>query len=498
MGDVYRAKDTRLDRDVAIKVLPRSLAGNPGALERFRNEAKAVAALSHPNILAIFDIGAEQGLHYAVTEWLDGETLQQRLSKGAVSWREAVGIGAAVADGLAAAHHKGIIHRDLKPGNIFMTADGRVKILDFGLARMKPAAELTGSAVTANPVTEPGMVIGTLGYMSPEQVRGEEVNATSDIFALGCVLYELVTGRRAFDRPTAADTMAAIVRDPVSWSGNTTVDVPVELQRVIEYCLEKEPANRYQASRELFHDLSALSSRSGIFKLSKASRVRSRSAVILAVVAALVVLVGLASRNFFRTTEGTDRIQFNVSLEGMTTISTEVQNTPLAVSPDGRHIAFVTLSSGRRQLWLRQRSGVSLQAMAGTENAASPFWSPDSRWVAFFADGKLKKISVSGGPVTDLCDVPFSVGSGTWNQRGVILFGGEDFGGNAGWTVPGFRCGRTTGAGCSSKPRRTQATPGFFGHSFFRMADTFCISPAMRISRATRFTPDRSIRQSGS
>jgi serine/threonine protein kinase len=242
MGEVYRAKDTRLDRDVAIKVLPRSLAHSQASLARFRHEAKAVAALSHPNILAIYDVGSEQGLHYAVTEWLEGETLFQRLNRGAMPWREAVKTAAEIADGLAATHSKGIVHRDLKPANIFLTSDGRVKILDFGVARVKPSASLpAGNPASTFPVTEAGMVIGTVGYMSPEQVRGEKADAPSDIFALGCVLYEMVTGKRAFDAGTAAETIAAIVRDPLSWPGDQGKDVPFESQRVILHCLEKKP-----------------------------------------------------------------------------------------------------------------------------------------------------------------------------------------------------------------------------------------------------------------
>src|SRR5262245_2485652 len=206
MGEVYKARDTRLGRDVALKVLPEHLAQNPAALSRFEREAKVVAALSHPNILALYDVGAEHGVSFSVTELLEGETLRSRLGRGAVPWREAVEIGVAVADGLAAAHTKGIVHRDVKPDNIFLTFDGRVKILDFGLARVNPpAAPQADSALPTE--TEAGKVMGTVGYMSPEQVRGERVDATSDLFSFGCVLYEMLAGRRAFARETAAQTM---------------------------------------------------------------------------------------------------------------------------------------------------------------------------------------------------------------------------------------------------------------------------------------------------
>jgi serine/threonine protein kinase len=211
MGEVYRARDTRLNRDVAIKVLPEHLAKDPDALARFRREAMAVAALAHPNILVLHDVGSEQEVQYAVTELLEGETLRERLSSGSLAWRKVAELGSAVAEGLAAAHSKGIVHQDIKPGNIFLTSDGRVKILDFGLAEIRSAPsqnEETATLTEASPA-----VMGTIGYMSPEQVRGEKAEATSDIFSLGCVLYEMVTGRRAFSGKSATDTMAAILKD---------------------------------------------------------------------------------------------------------------------------------------------------------------------------------------------------------------------------------------------------------------------------------------------
>jgi serine/threonine protein kinase/tetratricopeptide (TPR) repeat protein len=246
MGEVYRARDPRLDREVAIKVLPARLAKDPQALARFEREAKAVAALSHPNILAIHAFGSEAGIAYAVTELLEGETLHKNLSRAALAWRKAVETGIAIADGLSAAHSKGIVHRDLKPENIFLTNDGRVKILDFGLARSTetPIAE-KGEAET---VTEAGVILGTVGYMSPEQVRGTPADARSDIFSFGCVLYELVTGRRAFSRETPAQTLAAILEAQPDPPGK---QVPVSLEAVIAHCLEKRPLDRFHSSHDL-------------------------------------------------------------------------------------------------------------------------------------------------------------------------------------------------------------------------------------------------------
>ena len=260
MGEVYRARDARLQRDVAIKVLPEHLALQPEALARFQKEARAIAALSHPNILAIHDFGTEGDRTYAVTELLDGETLRSRLGRGVVPWRKAVEIGIALVEGLAAAHSKEITHRDLKPENIFLTSDGRVKILDFGLARWKPSAPSPGqsSAPTQSLETELGTVMGTVGYMSPEQVRGVPVDGRSDIFSLGCVLHEMVTGKRAFSRPTATETMAAILKDEPPAISESGKQVPPELERVVLHCLEKGALERFQSARDLAFDLKSV------------------------------------------------------------------------------------------------------------------------------------------------------------------------------------------------------------------------------------------------
>jgi len=257
MGEVYRARDLRLDRDVAIKVLPEHLAQDPEFLARFEREAKAVAALSHPNILAIHDFGKDQGVCFAVMELLDGESLRARLERGPLPWRKAVEFGVAVAEGLSAAHSKGIIHRDLKPENIIITSDGRVKILDFGLARVRPRLGSPDAETALH--TTPGAVLGTFGYMSPEQVRAEVAEAPSDIFSLGCVLYEMGTGIRAFSRSSAAESMAAILKeDPPELTGAGR-QIPVELQRVINHCLEKNPGERFQSARDLAFALKAAS-----------------------------------------------------------------------------------------------------------------------------------------------------------------------------------------------------------------------------------------------
>jgi len=288
MGEVYRARDSPLDREVAVKVLPDHLSNDSQALARFEREGKAVAALSHPNILVLFDIGDQDGVRYAVTELLEGETLRDRLSRSPLAGQRAIELGAALAEGLAAAHGKDIIHRDIKPGNIFLTADGQVKILDFGLARRKQEISSHDETVTLDE-TQAGSVTGTIGYMSPEQVRGEKVGAASDIFSLGCVLYESVTRRRPFSGKSAGDTMAAILKEDPPAITDTGKEAPVELERVIDRCLAKNPAQRFHSAHDLAFALRGLLSGVG-----KKPAPRPRKLRFVAIAAVIVIAaVGL-------------------------------------------------------------------------------------------------------------------------------------------------------------------------------------------------------------
>jgi len=283
MGEVWRARDTRLDREVAVKVLPDHLAKNPEALERFEREARAVAALSHPNILAIHDFGSANGVVYAVMELLEGENLRSRMLRSALPWRKALEAVVAVADGLTAAHAKGMVHRDLKPENIFLTSDGRTKILDFGLARWShPAAAGTQVSAPTESMTEPGTVLGTVGYMSPEQVRGAALDARSDIFSLGCVLYELIAGRRAFSRPSAVETMSAILNEDPPEMKDSSRQIPAGLGQVIAHCLEKTPQQRFHSAHDLAFALRATLSGAETARPSPAPR-RSKGLDSLAV-----------------------------------------------------------------------------------------------------------------------------------------------------------------------------------------------------------------------
>src|ERR1700735_1809662 len=270
MGEVYRARDARLNRDVAIKILPASLSSDPERLVRFAQESRAAAALNHPNILSIFDIGEDRGAPYVVSELLEGETLRDRLRNGPLSSRKAMDLARQVASGLAAAHEKGIVHRDLKPENIFITEDGRAKILDFGLAKFtRPEADNSGDAPTQQIATDAGTVMGTVGYMAPEQVRGKPADPRSDIFAFGAILYEMLSGKRAFHGESAVEVMSAILKEDPPDLTETNRNISPALERIVRHCLEKNPAERFQSARDVAFNLEALtdistSSRGGV------------------------------------------------------------------------------------------------------------------------------------------------------------------------------------------------------------------------------------------
>ena len=275
MGEVYRARDTELEREVAVKVLPSSVATDPDRLARFQREARAVAALSHPNILEIFDVGMHDGFQYAVTELLEGQTLRERLPGKGMAWQKAVEIGSGIAEGLAAAHGKGIVHRDLKPENIFVTSDGRVKVLDFGLARMETGVSPEAETATLTPAgTVAGTIMGTPGYMAPEQVRGKPADTRSDIFALGCVLYEMVVGRRAFGGDTTPDTMAAILKEEPPRPSATGAALPIDFERTIHRCLEKSPEARFQSAADLAYNLKSTATGSAVPMATPTGEVR--------------------------------------------------------------------------------------------------------------------------------------------------------------------------------------------------------------------------------
>ena len=304
MGEVYRARDLRLRRDVAIKVLPASFASDPERLRRFEQEATAAAALNHPNILAVYQMGNYEGAPYLVAELLEGETLREEMARGPIAVRKVSEYGAQIARGLAAAHEKGIVHRDLKPENLFITRDGRVKILDFGLAKLtEPQVGSATSAPTVGTPTDPGVVMGTAGYMAPEQVRGEPTDHRADIFALGAILYEMVAGRRAFQRATSAETMTAILKEDPSSISQIAPATPSALQRVVNRCLEKNPERRFQSASDLAFALEALSdagTSSGIARPPAATASVWNWRWLAGIVATIVVLAGILASSSTR------------------------------------------------------------------------------------------------------------------------------------------------------------------------------------------------------
>ena len=402
MGEVYRARDTRLHREVALKVLPAHLAGDAAAFARFEREARAVAALSHPNILAVHDFGRTDAMSYVVFELLQGASLRERLASGPLPVRKAIDIARQVADGLAAAHERHITHRDIKPDNLFVSGDGRVKILDFGLAqtaaREPRADDATGTAVPpAAPITGAGTVLGTVGYMAPEQVRGQAVDHRADIFALGATLYELCSGRRAFRGETPADTMSAVLSsDPpeLTTSGQPT---PPALERIVRRCLEKQPAERFQSARDLSFALEALSSLSGTASSVPAAPAASARSWAAPVAAALVALVAgaAATRAWWPApapatalSAPSVRAEFESAIGASTSML-------LALSPDGRYLGYsdVMPGTGLRQLALRALATAEVTPVPDSEGAFVLDWTPDSTSVFFAARDGIRRFA---------------------------------------------------------------------------------------------------------
>jgi eukaryotic-like serine/threonine-protein kinase len=340
MGEVYRARDTKLGRDVAIKVLPSFLSADPDRLRRFEQEARAAAALNHPNILVVFQLGTHDGVPYLVSELLEGNTLREPLQRGALPIRKAIDYGVQIARGLAAAHEKGIVHRDLKPENVFVTKDGRLKILDFGLARLLPQrGEAEASAATLSELTDPGTVMGTVGYMSPEQVSGKPADHRADIFAFGAILYEMLTGKRAFQRPTSAETMTAILNEEPPGVSQLVPTAPPALQRVVHRCMEKNPEQRFQSASDLAFALEALSDSSAITAAAPPSREKESRSKIAAVAVGLTVLVLLAGTALFFMRGRKSSAPASTEYVQLTNFSDSA--VAPALSPDGRMLAFI-------------------------------------------------------------------------------------------------------------------------------------------------------------
>ena len=429
MGEVYRARDTRLDRTVAIKILPPHLSDDPTLRQRFEREAKAISSLNHPHICVLYDVGHQDGADFLVMEYLEGETLSKRLDKGPLPLAQALKYGVEIADALDKAHRQNIVHRDLKPGNIMLTASG-AKLLDFGLAKAAPAlaagATLTAAATRTTPVTQRGTIVGTFQYMSPEQVEGKDVDARTDIFSFGSVLYEMVTGVRAFPGKSQLSVASMILEkepEPISTLQPLT---PPALDRTIRVCLAKDPEDRWQTARDLLLELKWIAeggSQAGVTSPALSQRkARER----LAWLTAAVFSIGLALVLVFLFLSQASRpvpaslARFSADL-GQEVIPTSWASG-LAISPDASRLVFVSRSPDRTQrLFLHALDSATAIPLPGTENAEGPFFSPDGQWVAFFVDGKLKKIAVLRGVPATLSDAPSTRG-GSWGEDGNIIF----------------------------------------------------------------------------
>ncbi|HEY3177093.1 MAG TPA: protein kinase [Candidatus Polarisedimenticolia bacterium] len=427
MGEVYRARDTRLDRTVAIKVLPSHLAADPTLRERFEREARAVSSLNHPHICALFDIGQHEGVDFLVMEHIEGETLASRLSRGPMPPDQAFRTAIEVADALDKAHRQGVVHRDLKPGNVMLTKSG-AKLLDFGLAKLRPAdptGAVPGSSALLTQhadLTAEGSIVGTLQYMSPEQLEGKEADARTDIFSFGAVLYEMVTRRRAFEGKSQASLIAAILeREPASISSLQPMSPPA-LERIVEQCLRKDPDERWQSAHDVGLQLSSMREAEPRLQASSPALARWTPWALVAI----VVIVALAAwlRPDATPHPAPAPIRFLLSPPTGRQFFNPVEINSMALSPDGSQIAFVASdpTDGTR-VWLRPLSAVEARPLEGTEGAVSVFWSPDGQSMAFFAGDKLKRLDLRGGAPLTLCNVQEVIGhSGTWGRDGNILF----------------------------------------------------------------------------
>jgi eukaryotic-like serine/threonine-protein kinase len=424
MGEVYRARDTRLDRDVAVKVLSGHFVSAPSLKERFDREARTISQLSHPNICRLYDVGSQDGFDYLVMECLEGETLADRLNRGPLPLEEVLRYGAQIADALDKAHQQGVVHRDLKPGNIMLTKSG-AKVLDFGLAKQAQAKTTSSSALTAmtsgKALTVEGTIVGTFQYMAPEQIEGAEADTRTDIFALGCLLYEMATGKRAFAGKTQASVIASILATEPPPLSQVAPMTPPALERLVRSCMAKEREDRIQSAHDVKLQLQWIAeagSQAGVpAPVVARRRVSHRIAWAIAAIAAAAAIV-FAIGFFLRAPVEPRPLRVSI----LPPDQHSFDPLSIALSPDGTKLAFVATVAGiAPQLWVRPLDSTAAQPLAGTDDASSPFWSPDSRSLGFFAQGKLRIIEASGGAVQTLADAPQSRG-GTWGANGVILY----------------------------------------------------------------------------
>jgi Tol biopolymer transport system component len=442
MGEVYKARDTRLDRVLALKILPPA-ALSSGRERRFIQEARAASSLNHPNIVHIYDVGEENGTHFIAMEYVPGVTLRKKIGPRGLGLSDLLDYAIDMASALARAHAAGIVHRDLKPSNVMITTEGVAKILDFGVAKLlDPADDPETPTETDVPFrTGEGLLVGSVAYMSPEQAECRPIDARSDIFSFGAVVYEMATGSRAFAGDSTASTLASILREEPVPIATVASGLPAELQRVVLRCLRKDPARRFQHMDDVGVALKELKEEIDVARApgpSTPSALPAPGSLVapmnlvrgawLAWSVALVCLIALALAYLPRARSEEQTIRFFLplpdgwNLAQPTTLTIGAPAT-LAVAPDGRQVAFVALNAaGTASLWVRALDSLAARALAGTDDASAPFWSPNSQSVGFFAGGKLKKIDVSGGPPVALCDAPVDVRGGAWGRDGEIVF----------------------------------------------------------------------------
>ena len=424
MGEVYKATDTRLNRTVAIKVLPTHFINQPEMKQRFDREAQVIAGLHHPNICVLYDVGSEGETDFLVMEYLEGETLAARIATGALPLDEALKIAVQIADALDKAHAQGVTHRDLKPGNVMLTPTG-AKLLDFGLAKLQESAQAGAAAGTmlrsglSMNTTAPGMIIGTMQYMAPEQLEGKDADARTDIFAFGAVLYETITGRKAFEGKSQPHLIAAIISVEPDPASKTQPQTPPALDFLIRRCLAKDPEERLQTATDLVNELQWIAAGgegAAPVPIVAPRTSRSRAAqVALAIVTLVAAAMGVLAFVVPSTTGAKEETRFMVAVPDMPVAEA------VSISPDGRLVAYAGAEGGSTAVFVRPISSEVPSKLAGTEGAGRLFWSPDSKWIGFFADGQLKKIEAAGGAPQNVCETPELLGA-TWNADGTILF----------------------------------------------------------------------------
>jgi eukaryotic-like serine/threonine-protein kinase len=438
MGEVYRAEDTNLNRHVALKLLPDNISSDPERMARFEREAKLLASLNHPNIAAIYGLEQAEGKRFIVMELVEGVTLAQRLSQGPLPVEETLVICNQIAEGLEAAHEKGVIHRDLKPANVMIAEGDKVKILDFGLAKAlsgeSQSADASQSPTITEAMTQPGIVLGTAAYMSPEQAKGKAVDKRTDIWAFGCILYECLTGRRAFEGETVTETLAAILRGEPDWR-SLPESAPTHIRLLLRRCLNKQANNRWQAVGDIRIELeSSIEGANHLLQPAQVSFVRNRLWWIVSLAAIMGIIFGAALWNWIRSSQpGTGemsrpviRASLNLPKEAPLALGSHIPlvgyNSPaVSLSPSGRYLAYVGTSGAETILYLRNMGTGEIQPIAGSEGAIYSFFSPDERWLGFLTNDKVKKIGIPGGAPTTLCEARTPV-QAWWTRTNIIYF----------------------------------------------------------------------------